>query len=108
MTDRDSPPSPEPGRKETPQRSGAGEKRPRTVYVLQRRYRLLGRLAAVIGAAVGVGLVTYSLAPAMLAGARVPLASFVVALLIIAALAFLPWLVVRWRWRSLKATLDDY
>jgi hypothetical protein len=107
MTDRESPLSSEPERAAA-DRGGTGEKRPRTAYLLQRRYQMYGRLAAVLGAVVGIGLVAYSLGPMLAAGGRVPLGSFVVALLIIVALAFVPWLVVRWRWRLLKASLDDY
>lgn len=82
-------------------------KRPRTAYLLQRRYRQLSRLAALVGAALGVALVAYSLGPSIAAGERLPLASFAVGALIIAALAIIPYAVVRWRWRRLKASLDD-
>ena len=107
MTDRDSPLPPKPPRDRAPQRGGAREKRPRTVYLLQRRYQLLSRLVAVIGAAVGLALVAYSLWPSIIAGDRVPLASFLVGAAIIAALAIIPHVLVRWRWRVVKASLDE-
>jgi len=107
MTDRYSPLPPKPPRDRAPQRGGAREKRPRTVYLLQRRYQLLGRLVAVIGGAVGLALVAYSLGPSIIAGDRVPMASFVVAAVIIAALAIIPYGLVRWHWRVVKASLDD-
>jgi hypothetical protein len=88
-------------RRSTPQR------RPRTAYAIYRRYRLWSRLAALLGAVSGVALVAYSLVPIMLAGDRVPPTSFVVAAIIVAAAALVPYFIVRWRWRRIKATLDD-
>ena len=85
-----------------------GEKRPRTVYLLQRRYRMLSRLAAAVGGAIGIGLVAYSLVPALLAGERVPPMSFVIAAIIIGAMALVPYGLVEWRWRRRKADLQDY
>ena len=107
MIDRASSLPSEPGRAGTSQRGGAREKRPRTAYRLHRRYQLLGRLAAVIGGAVGSALVAYSLWPSIIAGDRVPLASFLVGAAIIAALAIIPYVLVRWRWQVVKASLDD-
>ena len=83
------------------------EKRPRTAYLAYRRYRLLGHLALVLGATAGLALVAYSLVSAILAGERVPPTSFAIAGMIIAAMALLPYGLVRWRWRKLRATLED-
>ena len=86
---------------------GAREKRPRTNYLLYRRYRLLGHLALVLGAAVGLALVAYSLVPTILAGQRVPPTTFAIAGMIVGAMALLPYSLVRWRWRKLRARLED-
>jgi len=68
---------------------------------------MLGRLAALVGGAAGTAVVAYSLGPAVLAGARVPMASYVVAGAIIGALTIVPYVLVHWRWRMVKASLDD-
>ena len=86
---------------------GGREKRPRTTYVLYRRYRLMSRLAAAIGAATGLALVAYSLVPPILAGERVSPTSFAIAGVMIAAMALLPYSFVRWRWRKLRAELEE-
>ena len=106
MTDRVSSSS-EPGREGTSLRSEPRQKRPRTVYLLQRRYRMLSRVAALIGGAIGLALVVYSLGPPIVAGAQVPMASYIVAGAIIGALAIIPHVLVQWRWRMVKASLDD-
>jgi drug/metabolite transporter (DMT)-like permease len=67
----------------------------------------MGRLALVLGAAAGLALVAYSLVPPILAGERVPPTSFAVAGLMIATMALLPYAMVRWRWRKLRATLEE-
>jgi uncharacterized membrane protein YbhN (UPF0104 family) len=84
-----------------------GEKRPRTILRLYRRYRLLSRLAALLGGAVGIGLVAYSLLPVVMDGGRLPPTSFVVGGIIVGLMALVPYRVVRWRWRVVKATLED-
>ena len=83
------------------------EKRPRTTYLVYRRYRLLGRVALVLGAAAGLALVAYSLVPSMLAGERLPPTSFAVAGVMIVAMALLPYGMVRWRWRNIRARLEE-
>ncbi len=95
------------GSSTSPPPSGRGGKRPRTAYRLYRRYRALSRLAAVSGAGVGVVLVAFNLGPALAAGEWVPASSYVVAFAIVAALAIIPYGFLRWRWRRLKAQLND-
>jgi hypothetical protein len=46
-------------------------------------------------------------APPIAAGERVPPTSFAVAGLMIATMALLPYAMVRWRWRKLRATLEE-
>ncbi len=91
----------------SPRRITERRKRPRTAYLLYRRYRLFGRLAAALGGAAGLGLVAYSLLPAIAAGARVPPTTVAVAGIIVAGMALVPYSLVRWRWRLIKETLDD-
>ncbi len=87
--------------------AGGRAKRPRTTYLVYRRYRLMGHLALVLGAAAGLALVAYSLVPSILAGERVPPTSFAIGGLLIAAMALLPHGLVRWRWRKLRARLEE-
>jgi len=107
MADPASSSVPQSGRARAPRCSEPGDKRPRTAYLLHRRYRLLSRLAATVGGGVGLALVAYSLGPPLIAGAPVPMASFILGAAIIATLAIIPYLAVRWRWRLVKASLDD-
>jgi len=83
------------------------KQRPRTIYVLHRRYQSAARWAAVIGAAVGVAIVVAALGPALLAGEPLPPASFAIGLGIIALAALLPYALVRRRWRRIKEDHDD-
>lgn len=78
------------------------KRRPRSIYILHRRYRLLERWAAVIGGAVGLGFAAFALFPPLMAGERVPAGSFVIAALLVAALAIIPYALVRWRWRVIR------
>lgn len=87
--------------------AGRHEKRPRTTYLVYRRYRLMGRLALALGGAAGLVLVAYSLVPSLLAGERVPPTTFAIAGVIIAAMALLPYSLVRWRWRQIRARLEE-
>ena len=107
MTDGVSSTRPEAGAGATQRPPAGREKRPRTTYVLYRRYRLMSRLAAAIGAAAGLALVAYSLVPTILAGERVPPTSFAVAGVMIATMTLVPYALVRWRWRKLRATLEE-
>ncbi len=83
------------------------EKRLRSSYVLYRRYKKAAEAAAIAGAAIGMALTTAALMPAISGGETVPPSSFVIGLFIIVALAGLPYLAIRWRWRQIKSQLDD-
>lgn len=83
------------------------EKRLRSSYVRQRRYEQLAAGAAIAGAVVGLVLTAAALLPAVSAGQTVPPTSFAIALIIIIALAVLPYMTVRWRWRQIRRQLDD-
>ncbi|MEZ5859592.1 MAG: hypothetical protein R3D28_11545 [Geminicoccaceae bacterium] len=83
------------------------EKRLHTAYVQRRRYRRIGRSAAVAGGVLGGGMVGLALGRAYAAGEPVPAASWVVGVAIVALAALVPWALVRWRWRSLRRELVD-
>jgi len=81
------------------------EKRLHTAYVQRRRYRRIGRTAAVVGGVLGAGIVGLALGLAYAAGEPVPAASWAVGVAIVALAALVPWALVRWRWRTLRRTL---
>ena len=83
------------------------EKRLRSRFVLQRRYEQLATGSAIVGSAIGLVLTGAALVPAVSAGEDVPPTSFAIGLVIIVALAALPYLAVRWRWRQIRSQLDD-
>lgn len=83
------------------------EKRLRSRFVLQRRYEQLAAGSAIVGSAIGLVLTGAALVPAVSAGEDVPPTAFAIGLIIIIALAVLPYMAVRWRWRQIRSELDD-
>lgn len=83
------------------------EPRPRTIYVLHRRYKRMARWAAMIGGAVGFAVVGAALGHSLAAGEPVPLATYAIGLGIIAIAALLPYALVRRRWRHLREHYEE-
>ena len=83
------------------------EKRLRSSFVRQRRYEQIATGSAIVGAAIGLVLTGAAFLPAISAGETVPPTSFAIGLVIIIALALLPYMAVRWRWRQIRSQLDD-
>ncbi len=48
-----------------------------------------------------------ALLPAIVAGERVPLASFGIAILLIGTSALVPYLFLRWRWQVIRKRHED-
>lgn len=84
-------------------------KRLHTAYIQRRRYRRIGRAAAVAGGVIGIGFVGFALGQAYAAGEPVPPASWGLGVAIVVMTALAPWTLVRWRWRSLRRKMleDD-
>jgi hypothetical protein len=79
----------------------------RATYRAYRRYRVIGRITALLGAVCGLVLVGYSLVPAILAGEWVPRTTYAIAALSVALMAGLPYAFARWRWTRLKDRLNE-
>ena len=50
----------------------------------------------------GLGISLLALLPALAAGEKVPIASFGIAILLIATSTLVPYLFVRWRWHVIR------
>ena len=55
-----------------------------------------------MGGLAGLGISLLALLPALAAGEKVPLASFGIAILLIATSTLVPYLFVRWRWHVIR------
>ena len=60
------------------------------------------------GGFLGLLITVIALGPLIAAGEQVPIGSFVVAIMLMAALAFIGHAVVRWRWRVVRSRYEDY